>query len=314
MASASKQPGAESIEFRRLGELKGSLGWHVGAGLRLSLIFLLCGGGTLLQLAVLRLMPRHWVRIPRFMSQGVAWLVGVRITRIGVPARGPVLYVSNHMSWLDIAVIGARTDASFVAKKEVGSWGFVATLARAYRCVFVDRERRAASDGQRTEIARRLESGDSLVLFAEGTSTDGTTVYPFKSALFGVAQTLPDLKVQPITVSYTHINGMPLSRAQRPLIAWFGDMELTSHVWQLLRLGRIRAVLQFHEPIAFRDVGSRKAMAQRCRQAVAKGLTAANNGRLPGGAGPYARPAVQIPVPERAHRPRTASDKEYEPA
>lgn len=242
------------------------------------------------------------------MSRGVAWLGGVRITCIGRPRSGATLFVSNHMSWLDIAVIGARTDASFVAKKEVGEWGFVATLARAYRCVFVDRERRAASGGQRTEIARRLESGDSLVLFAEGTSTDGSTVYPFKSALFGVAQTLPDLQIQPVTVSYTHINGMPLSRAQRPLVAWFGDMELTSHVWQVLRLGRIRAVLQFHEPVAFRDCGSRKALAERCRKAVADGLAAANNGRLNDEVRSSARARRRKP----SHAPETPNEKEYE--
>lgn len=308
MASASEQPVAESVEFRRLSELKGSLGWHPGAGLRLGLIFILCGCGTLLQLAVLRLVPRYWVRIPRFMSQGVAWLCGVRITSVGAPARGPVLFVSNHMSWIDIAVLGARLDASFVAKKEVGEWGFVATLARAYRCVFVDRERRASSGGQRTEIARRLESGDSLVLFAEGTSTDGSTVYPFKSALFGVAQTLPDLQIQPVTVSYTHINGMPISRAQRPLVAWFGDMELTSHVWQVLRLGRIRAVLQFHEPVAFRQCGSRKELAERCRQAVADGLAAANSGRLGGKA--IASSGKWDGRSSRA--PKAPNEKEYE--
>lgn len=308
MAGISEQPVADSVEFRRLSELKGSLGWHLGAGLRLGLIFLLCGCGTLLQLAVLRLMPRYWVRIPRFMSQGVAWLSGVRITSFGVPAAGPVLFVSNHMSWIDIAVLGARLDASFVAKKEVGEWGFVAALARAYRCVFVDRERRAASGGQRTEIAQRLESGDSLVLFAEGTSTDGSTVYPFKSALFGVAQTLPDLQIQPVTVSYTHINGMPLSRAQRPLVAWFGDMELTSHVWQVLRLGRIRAALQFHEPIAFRDCGSRKTLAERCRKAVAGGLADANSGRLNGDAHRCAKATNQKP----SRPPESPSEKEYE--
>jgi len=269
------------MEYRGLSELKSSFGWHLGAGIKLVLIFGLCAGGTLLQLLVLRVLPQYWVHIPRTMSRGVAWLVGVRITCIGAPASGPTLFVSNHISWLDIAILGARADTSFVAKREVGEWGLVAALARAYRCVFVDRERRSSSAGQRSEMARRLEAGDSLVLFAEGTSTDGTAVMPFKSALFGVAQTLPELKVQPVTVSYTHINGMPIARAQRPLVAWFGNMELTSHVWQILRLGRISALIQFHEPTTFRDCETRKAMALHCRTVVARGLARANSGRLP---------------------------------
>jgi len=282
VASRSEQTSsAESVEFRRLSELRGQLGWHGGAALRLAAIAVVCAGGTLAQFLVMRLAPRHWVRIPRFMSRSVAHFTGLRIVTYGQPAATPVLIASNHISWLDIAALGASTDATFIAKKEVGTWGFAATLARAYRCVFVDRERRSSSGDQRREIAERLEAGDSLVLFAEGTSGDGTMVKPFKSALFSAAQAVPDMKVQPVTVSYTHINGMPISRAQRPLLAWFGDMELTSHIWQVLRLGRIRTVLQFHPPLTFNEAGSRKALAQHCERAVADGLRAANTGRLP---------------------------------
>jgi len=281
VASTSPQPSqAESVEFRRPSALRGRLGWHLGAALRVAAIFLACASGTLAQLVVLRVAPRHWARIPRFMSRSVAYFTGLRIAVYGQPAADPVLFASNHISWLDIAALGASTDATFIAKKEVGSWGFAATLARAYRCVFVDRERRSSSGDQRREIAERLAGGDSIVLFAEGTSGDGTTIKPFKSALFSAVESVPDMTVQPVTVSYTHINGMPLSRAQRPLIAWFGDMELTSHIWQVLRLGRIRTVLQFHEPITYNAFGSRKALAQHCQQVVANGLQAANTGRL----------------------------------
>ena len=105
-------------------------------------------------------------------------------------------------------------------------------------------------------------------------------VKPFKSALFAVANHNPGLVIQPVTIAYTHINGMPISRSMRPLIGWFGDMELTSHIWQVLRLGKIRAVIQFHEPVMAGPDYNRKDLAALCHERVARGLAAANSGRL----------------------------------
>lgn len=235
---------------------------------------------ALVQAGILRLLPSAWWWIPVSWHKTMARVVGVRTQIRGTPLPGPALFVSNHISWLDILVIGGHIRGSFIAKHEVEGWGVFGVLARLHRTVFIDRARRAASLEQRDEIVNRLKAGDNLILFAEGTSTDGTMVKPFKSALFSVAQTLPDLPIQPVTIAYTHLNGMPITRSQRPLIGWFGDMELTGHVWNLLTLGRITAVLQFHEPMSMSDAGSRKALAADAHDAVSAGLAKANSGRL----------------------------------
>lgn len=268
-------------EFRSLRDLRGSLGWHVGAATRAILIFLVCLLGAGVQGLMLRLRPTAWNRVPRLISRIVAHLVGLRVRVEGQPTGEPALLVSNHVSWLDIPLLGANTSASFVAKKEVAGWGGFGLMARLYCCVFVDRTRRNSAGAQLDAIAARLEKGDSLILFAEGTSSDGRTVLPFKSALFGTARQLPDLRVQPVTIAYTHINGLPMTRAMRPLIGWFGDMELTSHVWQALTLGRIGAVLKFHAPVTLNETGSRKALAAQCHAACKSGLEDIHYRQLP---------------------------------
>lgn len=267
-------------EVRRLKELRGTLSFHAGATGALVTIVALCTGVVPLQLFVLRFMPAYWAALPMALSRLIARLVGVETQVRGTHVDGPVLFVSNHISWLDIPVIGGHAKGAFIAKREVAGWGGISLMARLYRSVFVDRGRRRASLDQRDEISSRLEDGDSLILFAEGTSTDGTMVKPFKSALFAVADHHPGLVIQPVTISYTHINGMPISRSMRPLIGWFGDMELTSHIWQVLRLGKIRAVIQFHEPVTAELHHHRKDLAALCHERVAKGLAAANSGRL----------------------------------
>lgn len=268
-----------SGDRRGLGILRGRALSDLRVASRLASIAALSALMAIVQYGVLRLMPRAWALLPRLLSRTVTRIAGVRVTVYGKPAGGAALYVANHISWLDIPVLSGRLSASFIAKQEIAGWDGMGIMARRYRSVFVDRSRRHTSSSQRDEVLSRLAEGDSLILFAEGTSTDGTRVRPFKSALFAVAQALPDLPVQPVTIAYTRINGMPLTRATRPLIGWFGDMELPDHVWQMLGLGRVEAEIRFHPPFHMRRAGSRKSLAAQCEQAVARGLEAANRRR-----------------------------------
>lgn len=267
-----------SDEMRSLRDLKGTLGWHPGAGIKLGLVVLGCTAIIPFQSFILRFALRFWAIIPGWWSRQVARIVGARVTVHGAPAKGPVLFVSNHISWLDIPILGGRLPGSFIAKSEVDGWSGIGAMARLYRCVFVNRSRRRDSASQRDEIKDRLAAGDGLILFAEGTSTDGTLVKPFKTALFAVAQAVPDLKIQPVTIAYTHLNGIPISRSQRPLIGWYGDMELTGHVWRLLKLGHIRAEVRFHAPISWSEAGDRKSLAIMAHDAVSSGLIRAHAG------------------------------------
>jgi 1-acyl-sn-glycerol-3-phosphate acyltransferase len=193
------------------------------------------------------------------------------------------LFISNHSSYLDIPVLGSLLPTSFVAKNEVGGWPLFGLLARLQRTVFVDRNARHRADEQRDSIAGRLQAGDKLVLFPEGTSSDGNRTLPFKTALFAVAATQVDgkpLTLQPVSVTATHLDGLPLGHAWRALYAWYGDMELPPHLWQLARLGgRIRVLVEFHPPVSLADFSSRKALADHCWRTVAAGVERAVKGR-----------------------------------
>lgn len=240
--------------------------------------------------------------------------VATRILGLDVKVRGrisrkrPTLFVCNHLSYMDIPVLGSLIEGSFVAKTEVGTWPGFGTLARLQRTVFVNRAKRSTSAEQRDSMIGRLQSGDNLILFPEGTSSDGNRTLPFKSALFAVAATEIDgepLTVQPVTISCTHLDGIPIGRWLRPIYAWYGDMELPGHIWEMTGVGKLRIQVQFHAPMTVRDVGSRKALATASWQKIALGLAAANAGRtLP-------RPGTPPPTPAMAdgngdERPATA--------
>lgn len=232
---------------------------------------------------ILKYSLRHWPKIPMLYSRTALKLMGVRLRLVGTPLREPsTLYVGNHVSWLDIPIVGALLPVSFIAKREVGDWGPFGTLARLQRTVFIDRDRRGEAHEQTNEIAARLLAGDSLVLFAEGTSTDGSIVLPFKSALLAVAEPAisgrETLMVQPFTIAYRAINGVPLSRGLRPRVSWYGDMELKPHFMAVLGLGRIDVDVIFHDPVKSSDFASRKTLAAHCHTQVRAGLLVARRG------------------------------------
>lgn len=235
-------------------------------------------------------LPLYWpasqleLRIAAPLVRGY-WRVFCRLMGLDVRVRGrmhvdgPTLYVANHASYLDIPVLGSVVPGFFVAKHEVARWPGIGLLARVARTVFIERRARRSAE-QRDELQRRLDKGDSIILFPEGTSNDGNRVLPFKSALFSVAERNGGaLPVQPITVAYTRLDGMPMGRMFRAFYAWYGDMELAPHAWLALGLGRVVVEVEFHEPMSLADCGSRKALSARAYEQIASGLTAANAGR-----------------------------------
>lgn len=223
------------------------------------------------------------VRLPLFYHRLCVRILGFRIRVHGqMETRGPVLFVCNHTSYSDISILGALLPASFVAKAEVAGWPLFGVLAKLQRTVFVDR-RPARATGQRDEMMRRLEQGDNLILFPEGTSSDGNAVLPFKSALFSVAQVEPNgkpLVVQPVSIAYTRLDGMPVGRALRPYFAWYGDMTLAPHFWEIAGLGHATVDVVFHEPVTIEQYETRKGLAEHCFAVVARGVSTANAGRL----------------------------------
>jgi lyso-ornithine lipid O-acyltransferase len=222
------------------------------------------------------------VRLPRAYHLACRRIFGVHVDISGTPSDvHPTLFVSNHMSYLDITVLGSLIGGSFVAKAEIAGWPLFGWLAKLQRTVFVDRQRSAAA-GQGERIRRRLGAGDNLILFPEGTSSDGNRTLRFKSALLGVADLEIDggpLTVQPVSIAYARLDGIPIGRAFRPFFAWYGDMILTSHLWRMAGLGTTTVAVHFHPPLTAVACGSRKALAQAAHQAVATGVAALLSGR-----------------------------------
>jgi 1-acyl-sn-glycerol-3-phosphate acyltransferase len=229
---------------------------------------------------------RSWVaQLPRFYHRQCCRILGLRVHCVGLPTTAkPVLFVANHISYSDITVLGSLIAGSFVAKSEVAGWPLFGRLAKLQRSVFVDRQVRTTAR-QRDAIAERLDAGDALILFPEGTSSDGNRVLPFKSALFGAAFNRPDgepLTVQPVSIAYARLDGLPIGRRLRPLFAWYGDMAMAPHLWRVLGLGSVDVVVEFHPAVAVADFASRKALSQHCRDRIAAGVSAALAGqRMP---------------------------------
>jgi 1-acyl-sn-glycerol-3-phosphate acyltransferase len=222
--------------------------------------------------------------LPRFYHRVMTRVMGFDVVVSGTPVEtAPVLFVGNHVSYLDITVLGSVIETSFIAKAEIADWPLFGWLAKLQRSVFVER-RSARAGAQRDEIAERLAAGDNLVLFPEGTSDDGIHVLPFRSALFGVAEREVagrPLTVQPFSIAYTRLHGVPIGREWQPIYAWYGDMDLRSHMWRVLGLGRARVDLMFHPPVTLPAFGSRKALADHCFAAVRDGVLRAHSGTLP---------------------------------
>lgn len=232
-------------------------------------------------------------RLPRFYHRRCLRIFGIRALVRGEPAGpAPTLFIANHSSYLDIVVLSALIEGSFVAKREVSGWPLLGLLAKLQRTVFIERAARRDVHAQRDEMQRRIRAGDNLILFPEGTSDDGVHVLPFKSALFSAAGVeLGDggLRVQPVSIAYTRLDGLPLGRALLPFVAWYGDMALLPHLLRLTGLGRLTVEVTFHAPVTLHDFSSRKALSDHCRAVIAKGVGEAAAGRArpladPGGA------------------------------
>ncbi|MFD0985632.1 lysophospholipid acyltransferase family protein [Methyloligella solikamskensis] len=228
-----------------------------------------------LQLFFVRSGSNYARRFPHWYHRWVCKILGIRVSLEGsVESDKGVLLVSNHVSWLDIPVISAIAPVSFIAKREISSWPFVSWLAKLQRTVFVNRERKTEVTEKTSEILRRLEAGDTVVLFAEGTSSDGNTVLPFKTSLFAAVKPSgdeavhPDISVQTLAITYRKIYGLPVGSRQRHLIGWYGDMDMGSHGWRLLGLGPLDVSIRLGPPVPLDDFAGRKELARYTEERV----------------------------------------------
>lgn len=231
--------------------------------------------------------------LPVFYHRIVCRILGVTLDIRGTPARArPTLYASNHVSWADIPILSAILPISFIAKHEIATWPFFGWLAWLQRSVFIERKARRTAD-QRDAMVVRLEEGDSLVLFPEGTSGDGIHVLPYKSAFFALAERRIDgrpLTVQPVSITLSKLDNLPVGRRSMSVYAWIGDQDLVPHLWRFLKTGHTTIVVEFHPPVTIDQFRSRKDLCAHCRLETQRGVDSVLTGR------PLVRPA-QLPPP-----------------
>jgi 1-acyl-sn-glycerol-3-phosphate acyltransferase len=221
--------------------------------------------------------------IPHLFHRAFCKLVGVRIQEVGRRTTDtPVLILSNHVSWLDICIIGAKAPVVFVAKSEVAKWPVFGWLAKLQRTIFIERERRQKTGAAAQEIGDRMLSGDAVVLFAEGTSSDGMRVLPFRSALIGsVHHALGEsthhdkITVQPMSIAYVGFDGLPVGRAFRENVAWYGDNDLIPHFIGILSSGAIDVTVTWGDAVAYDMSVDRKTITREAERAVRRMTSAA---------------------------------------
>ncbi|MBL8902662.1 MAG: 1-acyl-sn-glycerol-3-phosphate acyltransferase [Rhizobiales bacterium] len=250
---------------------------------RATLVLLTFAGVTLPLMPVQQLFiwfwPRMARRFPMHYHRLVLRILGVRVRRDGETLQqGPAIFAANHVSWLDIVILSSLAPVSFIARHDINTWPLFGALARLQRTVFVDRARRHTSRASRDEMRERLAAGDMLVLFAEGTSGDGTRVLPFKSTFFSAVEN-SNVAVQPLSVVYTGHRALPMPRHLRPLYAWYGDMEMPPHLWAAMAQGPIEVNIVCHAPLSTADHGDRKTLAKKAEEAVRRGLVDTLHGR-----------------------------------
>lgn len=217
------------------------------------------------------------LRFARRFHHLLCRIFGLRLTTRGnLYTNGQVLYVANHLSYLDIPVLGALILGCFISKNDVAGWPLIGTLARLQRTAFIDR-RPAAARQEQDNIGRRLREGLNMILFPEGTSTDGRTVLPFKSSLFAAVLEGESrlMMIQPITIRLTHVNGQCAETSQqRDLYAWHRDMDTSFalHLWRFAQHRGADLEIILHPPFSAQAPGDRKALAKMAHIAVSKGL------------------------------------------
>ncbi len=211
--------------------------------------------------------------IPYLWQNGTRMIFSIKPIIQGSPIKDrQIIYVSNHISYLDIPVIGSILRASFVAKEDVASWPVFGFLSTLQQTAFISRRKSDAKKGQNT-LDNMLADKKSLIIFPEGTSTDGREVRPFKSSLFSIALKNADqnIEIQPITLKMIKSDGKQIdTQESRDIYAWHINMDtpLHIHLWRFAKTTGTEISVEFHPPINPSDYSDRKELAKACHSAV----------------------------------------------
>ncbi|WP_221792655.1 lysophospholipid acyltransferase family protein [Aquisediminimonas sediminicola] len=215
---------------------------------------------------ILRIFTQH-TPCPRWFFRLAGVLVGLKINWRGQPLRRHVLYVANHVSWLDILALGGVGHARMVSKAEVRHWPLIGALARLVDTIFVDRSNPAMARAQAGELVEALKEGAPVALFPEGTTGDGIVLRPFKAPLFAALYPPRErAMVQPVALDFG---------SDAAEIAWIDQEPFGHNAMRILsRIRPIRLTLMFGAPVCSSDYPDRKALSNAMQQAINESLIA----------------------------------------
>lgn len=209
---------------------------------------------------------------PSLFLAAVAWICGMRARIDGLARKHDVFLVSNHVSWLDIPIIGGATGSAFIAQDSVARWPLVGWMARINETIFIARSDRLGVAGQIEMVKTAIAERRPVTIFPEGTTTDGTSLHPFKPPLFAVLAPPPrGICVQPVLLDYHGLG---------PEFAWIGTEGAPRNAWRVLcRRKSIPVTLRFLEPFDPALCDGRKAIAATARERIRHALSASLGGR-----------------------------------
>ena len=238
--------------------------------LRLIIFLLLTLALLPFQFIIVFFIKNYTYIIPYFYHKICLRIFGIKIKTFGkVSINSPILLISNHASYLDIIILGSLFKTSFIAKKEISKWPLLGILAKLQNTIFIDR-RVSSLKNQENQIIKHLNEKKNLVIFPEGTSSDGNRVLPFKSSLFNIFEKNLNSKilVQTITIVYKKINGIPMNRIERKNITWHSNMDLIPNIFNVLKKLSIEVEIIFNDEFLPSKEYDRKKLALHCWEKI----------------------------------------------
>lgn len=203
-----------------------------------------------------------------FYARLVLWYSNIKLTTINQPARDQhYLLVGNHLGLIDVLLIAVAWPSLFITSVEMKNTPLLGTLCEMGGCLFVERRNRAKMKLEIGQIRKTLQEGFNVVLYPEGTSTNGERVIPFKKSLMTAAAGT-GVPILPMVLNYTRVNGEPMSAKWRDYVFWYGDIPFIEALWKMMSLKELRAEIEFLQPIVCHSDEEKHAVAARAQAQI----------------------------------------------
>lgn len=212
--------------------------------------------------------------VTRIFSKIIVYIMGIKISIYGnrkFSHHKGIFFVTNHVSYLDGIIASSIFPLVFIARGDLKRWPFFGIFSWISDTIFVDRSDPSKLRTEIDKISSVLKSGTNVILFPEGTTSDGNTIFPFKSSFFE-APLLNHSRIVPFSIKYRKIDANPIDAQSKDLIFWYGDMEFLPHLTGVLGLKKIEARLDILEPIEVCSGLDRKQLSLLSKKAIEANL------------------------------------------